>query len=341
MRNGSIGSIWNALARGTVAVLLSSSFACSKVELGSEEDSSAASTTDSVSFGDIDTGPNDLATQPDTAVVGDLGDSDLPPSREDLTGHDSGADDSSATDSDAADFGPSTDLTQTTEDVSDTLGLADNESGLDMAVDIIDAPLPSWLGVARLERKIHPDDAVPDSQSIELSAARNEFEPFQIAFGSSESELRIDAVEITTLRSNLATIEPSAHVIYLEELFNVTSPSNTEGYAGAWPDPLVPVVDPHYGEERDVLPLTVAKGETRVFLIDLFVPPITPAGQYTGEVRVVVDGDAYTVPISLRVWDFELPSTPTLRTAYGFPWNGGCIAHHGSYEGCGGDPGVE
>jgi hypothetical protein len=37
---------------------------------------------------------------------------------------------------------------------------------------------------------------------------------------------------------------------------------------------------------------------------------------------------------------FSLPSTSSLRSAYGIGWSAPCIAHYGSYEACGGDAGA-
>ena len=58
------------------------------------------------------------------------------------------------------------------------------------------------------------------------------------------------------------------------------------------------------------------------------MPPSAPAGTYQGSVRVTWAGGEATVPVSLRVWPFTLPSTASLKSAFGFSW-GGIPAAHG------------
>ena len=60
------------------------------------------------------------------------------------------------------------------------------------------------------------------------------------------------------------------------------------------------------------------------------MPTDAAAGHYTGTVQVVTSGGAFTVPVGLRVFDFELPSTSSLPTMYGIGWDAGCVAHQGS-----------
>jgi hypothetical protein len=124
-------------------------------------------------------------------------------------------------------------------------------------------------------------------------------------------------------------------------LFNVPSASNLEGAAGPWPDPLIPDVDPYFHERRDAFPLAVGPNALRAVWVELLVPAEAPPGEYRGDAEVVVDGVTYAVPVAVRVRSFTLPSTATLTTAYGVGWNHACVAHHGSYEACGADAGVE
>lgn len=66
--------------------------------------------------------------------------------------------------------------------------------------------------------------------------------------------------------------------------------------------------------------------ESRAVLVDLHVPPDLPAGTYGGEVRIS-GGLSASVPVSLKVWNFAIPSTATLRSACGMNWNGPCLGH--------------
>lgn len=90
-----------------------------------------------------------------------------------------------------------------------------------------------------------------------LSAGRNEFEPFQIFIAAASSALSQVNVTITDLsdgRGNviaaLANGRPKNIVIYREHYLPVTSTSSSEGKLGLWPDGLVPKVDEYFGEVR-------------------------------------------------------------------------------------------
>jgi MYXO-CTERM domain-containing protein len=53
---------------------------------------------------------------------------------------------------------------------------------------------------------------------------------------------------------------------------------------------------------------------------------------YTGNVTVTDSTNATTnVTLSIHVRGFSLPSTSTLRSAYGFDWDGPCVGHFGGY----------
>src|SRR6185436_6234504 len=65
---------------------------------------------------------------------------------------------------------------------------------------------------------------------------------------------------------------------------------------------------------------------------DVYVPPSTPAGLYHGEIHVTVAGQSQlNIPIDLEVWNFELPSTSSLVTTFGFSGNTADRAHYDKY----------
>jgi hypothetical protein len=95
-------------------------------------------------------------------------------------------------------------------------------------------------------------------------------------------------------------------------------PSGPDGAAGEWPDPLVPVRDPYFGEPRRAFPVEVGPGRLQAVWVEVCVPASAPAGRYAGEVRLR-EGDRAlgTVPVRLRVWSFSLPRTGAFATAFG------------------------
>src|SRR5205823_11177136 len=122
------------------------------------------------------------------------------------------------------------------------------------------------------------------------------------------------------------TISGRDVVLYRENLIYVASQTGGDGAAGWWPDALVPDIDPIVGEKRNAFPFDVPANESRSVLVDIHVPQGAAAGTYTGTLNVT-GGVSQQVPVKLVVWDFAVPSTSTLRSAFGMAWNGPCMGH--------------
>jgi len=187
--------------------------------------------------------------------------------------------------------------------------------------------------VAPAAQKIRPNVQPPAgaTAAAKIAAAKNEFEAFQVVVTGQASS-------VSMILENLSDgaghdISGRELVLYREALINVPSQTGGDGAAGMWPDALIPDVDPIAGEKRNAFPFDVPANESRAVLVDIHVPQSTPAGKYVGTVHVV-GGVTQEVPIELTVWDFEVPSTSTLRTAFGMAWNGPCMGHGDG--GCGG-----
>jgi hypothetical protein len=198
------------------------------------------------------------------------------------------------------------------------------------------APAPglSWWTTHSLE-KIRPFDREPEgaSQKIKISAARNEFEPFQVVLRTDGQDLDAVDVEITDLRGKSAVIPSEKYILaYLERYLDLKKPSSVAGASGEWPDPLVPRVDRYAHEKRNAFPFKLISGRNQPIWIDVYVPPSTPAGLYSGQVRVLVAGKAQiSIPVDLEVWNFELPSTSSLITTFAFSGNSAVRGHYGKY----------
>src|SRR6202012_1902645 len=79
-----------------------------------------------------------------------------------------------------------------------------------------------------------------------------------------------------------------------------------------FPDALIPKRDVFYGETRNAFPIDVPSDQNRVAWIDVLVPPGTPTGEYSGHLVVSANGLSQDVDVDVEVFDFEVPSTPTL-----------------------------
>jgi uncharacterized protein (TIGR03382 family) len=177
-----------------------------------------------------------------------------------------------------------------------------------------------WTAVA--SEKIRPSAPARTQPSAQISAARNEFEAFQIVVTGAATNVRATATALTG-PGTITSVR-----LYREALIHLAYPSALDGATGAWPDALVPDVDEVVGEKRNAFPFAVPAGESRVLWVDVFVPPGTPAGAYSGEVRVTWDGGGATVPVALTVRPFTLPSTASLKSAFRFTY-GAIPSEHG------------
>src|SRR4051812_45874573 len=102
------------------------------------------------------------------------------------------------------------------------------------------APGFTWWTTHGLE-KIHPSDAEPatPAHSASIHAARNEFEPFQLALRSQGQDLNAVDVEVSDLRGKSGAIRADKCItVYFEGFLNLTRPSSVVGGTGEWPDPL-------------------------------------------------------------------------------------------------------
>jgi hypothetical protein len=187
--------------------------------------------------------------------------------------------------------------------------------------------------------KVHPTDGATTTTTAEIHAAQNEFEAFQLIVTGSATG--VSATVGTLTGPGGATIPSSEVRLYREAYLNITTASNTEGGTGMWPDALIPDLDDVNNEKRNAFPFDVPPGQNRVIWVEVHVPQTQAPGTYTGSVNVTGTGISASIPVTLLVWDFSLPSTSSLASTFGMGWDDACVAHFGSYDACGGDAGVE
>ena len=146
-------------------------------------------------------------------------------------------------------------------------------------------------------------------EKVELTAARNEQENFQVVLFTGKEAVEGITLEAGELRGEGGAVLPaSCWRLFLEE----EALADSVGYpsvrgAGAYPDPLYPLESP----------LSLAPMEVRAVWANLRIPEESPAGKYQGEIRVLAQGqELRRIPVSLQVWDFALPRKQSMRTAF-------------------------
>jgi hypothetical protein len=176
-------------------------------------------------------------------------------------------------------------------------------------------------------RRVLRDEPAAQDTQVHLAAARNEWRGFQILV-RSDAPLEGVAVEPGDLLGPAGAALPAAEArLYRQHQLELTegSPRNKDFRPGWYPDPLIPVRHPLTGKPLGqarftAMPLALPAGQTHGFWIDLYVPTSAAAGTYRGTYRVRAQGQKpVEVPVTLVVWDFALPDTPTFHTALGSP----------------------
>ena len=172
-----------------------------------------------------------------------------------------------------------------------------------------------------------------------LSAARNEWEGFQIVV-QAESAATIDDVQVVVTahpKDDAAAESPSGFtaILYKEHYLTIDEPSAGSLYlherlAGDYPDPLIPLYDPYAEAAVTVgLPIEMAADARAVIFVDLHIPKeiggLTASFleyDFTVDYSIVfAQGEPLQGSIPLVVWDFEMPSTKSMGTAFGVSWS--------------------
>jgi hypothetical protein len=176
-------------------------------------------------------------------------------------------------------------------------------------------------------RHVLRSDPPSSDLAVEVFAARNEWVGFQIMM---RADMPVQGVNLEPgrLRGTDVTISDKfglrlyrQHQLYLD-----TGTYRNEHFQPDWyPDPLIPFEHPVTGHPLSdarfvATPFNLPADETHGFWVDLFVTASVPAGDYKGVYRIhSQSGESIKIPVKLTVWDFQLPLTPTLVTAFGSP----------------------
>ena len=196
------------------------------------------------------------------------------------------------------------------------------------------APELVWWTTHALD-KVRPDDSEPaqPERVVKIHAARNEFEPFQVILRAEANDIDDVDVDVTDLERSDGALLPKKHIsVYAERYIALKTPSAVDGSTGEWPDPLVPRVDSYAHEKRNAFPFKLLKDRNQPVWVDVYVPKATAPGLYQGRVQILAAGKPQlSIPLQIEVWNFELPSTSSLITTYGFSGISAVRQHYGKY----------
>lgn len=181
--------------------------------------------------------------------------------------------------------------------------------------------------LTRVGREDTPPAGTPPP--VVLYAARGEYESFQIIMRGSATGLTNVRVTASALAdTNKHQIPKTSITLFREHYVHVVQASSDRGGTnrplgpGWYPDALIPV--PTDADKKASAPSStknapsfeVAANTNQPIWVDIFVPRKTDAGTYRGTVTVASDQGESAVPITLNVWNFELPLRPSLRSSF-------------------------
>lgn len=194
-----------------------------------------------------------------------------------------------------------------------------------VGLETAEADLRVWTEVST--RRVLRDEAAGTGTSVRISAAKNEWESFQILLRSDVAVKGV-IVEAGNLKGpGEAVLRRSDARLYRQHQIELTKGTyrNKAFKPGWYPDPLIPFNHPVTGEPLGearfkAVPFDLPAGQTHGFWVDIYVPAKARAGEYKGTYRVRAEGGkAVEIPVTLTVWDFALPRVSTLQTALGSP----------------------
>jgi len=183
---------------------------------------------------------------------------------------------------------------------------------------------------ARSLDRVGMTDAVGPNKEVNVSAARDEYESFQIVVNGAANGLSNVNVRVSDLEGPGGQIIPkTAFTLYREKYVHVnrSSPnwkgSNQPMSPGWYADGLIPFNDPATGKplsgaQLTAVPFDLKATNNQPVWVDLLVPRTAAAGKYSGVYTVTSDQGTTTGPISLTVWNFTMPKSPSLKSAFLF-----------------------
>jgi len=159
--------------------------------------------------------------------------------------------------------------------------------------------------------------------NISLKGAKNEWVGFLICVRGNKTMNGFIPSVTQTLTSGVNKIANSNILFYM--LFNHTTTERANAYEvpGTYPDAAVPYRDVYFNEIRNGVEAgwgqSVSANMTRVFFIEIYIPTTTLPGNYAGNVRLTSNNGTLIqdIPISLDVWNFNLPEQWSLKNIWG------------------------
>ena len=164
------------------------------------------------------------------------------------------------------------------------------------------------------------DSGVSQDKKSELNlyGIKGETESGQIIVTANKDISFVD-ISVSDLKDSKGNIIKSSFIsVYAEKYVEIVSPYINSGttrvtfpaVAGFYPDALLPFdLYKSHGENN------IVKGNNQGFWFDVKIPLTITSGEYSGAIELLLDKSKFIVPITLKVYDLEMPEEVHSRTA--------------------------
>ncbi|PRX50746.1 uncharacterized protein DUF4091 [Nonomuraea fuscirosea] len=170
------------------------------------------------------------------------------------------------------------------------------------------ASLTVWLPAST--DKVRRDRAIPADRGarISLQAARNEYESGQIIVRTAAGSAQVGVSSTALTGPGGATIPSSLITFYEQRYVEVPrSEDNPKYFAGWYPDALVPLTSG--------ATVTATASQNAAVWFTVKIPEGQAPGVYSGTITLTGGDAPVTIPLSMDVWNFEVPDAPSFDTS--------------------------
>lgn len=166
----------------------------------------------------------------------------------------------------------------------------------------------SWTSAAEKVFRDPSSFSASKRLPVSLALAAGEAESAQLVILGGSFPVNITAAAGLLRNAKGGELAPESIAIRTVGYVTTQKPYYPVTFVGDWPDPLLPT-----------RVFAVPPGKLQPVWLTVKIPQTASAGDYTGMITLTDDrGRTEQVPLSVHVWNFSLPKTPHLKTAFDF-----------------------
>ncbi len=156
-------------------------------------------------------------------------------------------------------------------------------------------------------------DAASASKSVTVSAAKNEYEGWQVILSAAKNSVdfsyEIIAADLTSADGQ--NVYEAENISFFHELYMYVSPKEYYTHDGYYPDALLPM-DKAVEYKENV----VKAGKNQGIYAEFYIPAEQETGVYMGSFTVKLGTKTTTVPVTLEVWDYTVSEKTTAKSLF-------------------------